>query len=632
MQAMMTVRRTTRSLAPCVIPLLLLLALGGCAVTPPGKQAAPPSETELLSKAHQAETRGDYEAAAREYLRLSGIAAPPQDRAYQLQAARALLQGNYLEQARHILASLPEGQLGGELLARRQLLTARIALADNQPQRALQLLRTLDPAELPAALAVAIHELRAQAYQREGKLMAAVRERTTLAQRLPPEDSARRHENQALIWQTLLRLSDMALQQLRLAPPPDILSGWLELARIAKQASQRPQDVAQQLDDWRRRYPDHPASEDIIASLLARQEEAVRRPEHIALLLPHHGPYAKPAAALRDGFLAAHYRRSKQDYRPLIRIYDVGDDAAAVTAAYDQALQDGADFIVGPLRKKGVKQLARRMRLPVTTLSLNYSNERGDTPRNLFQFGLAPEDEARQAAERAWLDGNNQALALLPEGPWGQRLLDAFQETWQQLGGTLLEFQFYPPEDNDFSHPIQALLNLDDSKARRRRLEKIIGQPLKFEPRRRKDADFVFLGAFPRQARLIRPQLKFHYASKLPVYATSHIFTGKRDRNADRDMDGIIFCDIPWVLADPRSQPPLKKAVHTLWPAQAAQYTRFYALGADAYDIIPFLNNLRAYRYERFSGRTGMLSLSEDNRIFRELRWARFKNGIPRPY
>ncbi|MFQ5488090.1 MAG: penicillin-binding protein activator [Gammaproteobacteria bacterium] len=628
----MTARRPPRPLAAWVIPLLLLLMLGGCAVTPPGKQAAPPSATELLDKARQAEVRGDYEAAAREYLRLAGIAASPQDKAYQLQAARVLLQGNYLEQARRILAALPAEQVGGELLTQRQLLTARIALAENQPQRALQLLRALDPTQQPPAPAVTIHELRAQAYQRVGNLIEVVRERVALAQRLPAENDSRRHENQALIWQTLLRLSDLALQQLRLAPPPDTLSGWLELARIAKQSQRHPQDVAQQVDDWRRRYPDHPVADDIIASLLARQEEAVHRPEHIALLLPHHGPYAKPAAALRNGFLAAHYRRSRQDYRPQIRIYDVGDDAASVAAAYDQALQDGADFIVGPLRKNGVNLLAQRMRLPVATLTLNYSSESGHPPLKLFQFGLAPEDEARQVAERAWLDGNNQALALLPAGPWGQRLLDAFRETWQQLGGTLLEFQFYPPEDNDFSHPIQALLNLDNSKARRQRLEKIIGQALKFEPRRRQDADFVFLGAFPRQARLIRPQLKFHYASKLPVYATSHIFTGKTDRNADRDMDGIIFCDIPWVLADKQNPPPLKMATQTLWPAQAAQYTRFYALGADAYDIIPFLNNLRAYRYERFSGRTGMLSLSEDNRIFRELQWARFRNGIPRAY
>ncbi len=628
----MTARHPFKPLAACVIPLLLLLMLGGCAVTPAGKQAAPPSTTELLDKARHAEERGDYEAAAREYLRLAETAESPQDKAYQLQAARVLLQGNYLEQAKRILAALATEQLSGEPLVRRQLLTARIALAENQPQRTLQLLRAIDPAQQAPALAVAIHELRARAYQRAGNLIEVVRERVALARRLPAEDAGRHHENQALIWQTLLHLSDMALQQLRLAPPPDTLSGWLELARIAKQSQRRPQDVARQVDDWRRRYPGHPAADDIIASLLARQEEAVHRPEHIALLLPHRGPYAKPAAALRDGFLAAHYRRSKQDYRPQIHIYDVGADASSAAATYDRALRDGADFIVGPLRKEGVKQLAQRMRLPVATLTLNYSSGPGHPPPNLFQFGLAPEDEARQVAERAWLDGNNQALALLPAGPWGQRLLDAFRETWQQLGGTLLEFQFYPPEDNDFSRPIQALLNIDDSKARHQRLEKIIGQALKFEPRRRQDAGFVFLGAFPRQARLIRPQLKFHYASKLPVYATSHVFTGKTDRNADRDMDGVLFCDIPWVLADNQHQPPLKKAIQALWPAKAAQYTRFYALGADAYDIIPFLNNLRAYPYERFSGRTGMLSLSEDNRIFRELHWARFKNGVPRAY
>ncbi len=619
---------------------LSLLLAAGCAVTP-SQQPTAPEPAALAAQARKAQDKGDFQAAAQAYLQAAEQATPPQALDYRLRAAEALLAGNHVDQARRLLDTLPaEGPkegledagapLGPQLRARRALLTARIALMDNRPRQALSHLQGLPPAQppLPAALAIAIHELRAQAYLRAGNLLESARERVILEPLLPAQDTRRIHENQTRIWQALLRLSAPALEQLRLAPPPDVFSGWLELALIARRAEEHPQDVTRQVEAWRKRYPAHPAMQDIIDSLLARRLEERRRPATIALLLPHEGPPARAAAALRDGFLAAHYQRSRSDYRPTIRIYDSGRNAASAMTAYEQAVRDGADFIVGPLRKEAVNELAGRPRLPVPTLSLNYSSD-GHPPTELFQFGLAPEDEARQVAERAWLEGNNQALALLPEGPWGERLLEAFRATWEELGGTLLEVQFYPPRDNDFSQPIQALLNLDESLERRRRLEKLIGQSLKFEPRRRRDADFVFLGAFPRQARLIRPQLKFHYASQLPVYATSHIFTGRRDRAADRDMDDIVFCDIPWVLGDP---PPLKKTIERLWPEQAGQYTRFYALGVDAYRIIPFLDNLRAYRYERFAGQTGALYLDRDNRIFRELAWARFRGGIPRPY
>jgi len=251
---------------------------------------------------------------------------------------------------------------------------------------------------------------------------------------------------------------------------------------------------------------------------------------------------------------------------------------------------------------------------------------------NIYQFGLAPEDEARQVAERAWLDGHNQAIALIPEGAWGERVLEAFRNDWDLLGGTLLEYQFYPPEKNDFSPQIQALLNLDESRQRHKQLQRILQTTLEFEPRRRQDSDFVFMAAFPRQARLLRPQLKFHYASRLPVYATSHIYTGHIDKNADRDMDGVSFTDIPWVLTDRRTPLPLKQKVMALWPKSVKQYTRFYALGIDAYDIIPSLSTMKNYRYERYHGQTGILHLGINNRIFRKMSWARFKKGVPVPY
>jgi outer membrane PBP1 activator LpoA protein len=96
-------------------------------------------------------------------------------------------------------------------------------------------------------------------------------------------------------------------------------------------------------------------------------------------------------------------------------------------------------------------------------------------------------------------------------------------------------------------------------------------------------------------------------------------------------MDDVIFCDLPWVLAEDGGN-PLKAKTARLWPESFQQYTRLYALGVDAYNIIPHLNNLRQFRYEQYNGETGMLQLSETNRLYRQLQWARFGNGLPRPY
>lgn len=609
-------------------PLIIALALAGCALDTQ-RNGIRSLEHESLQRAQRAEQQGDYQAAAREYAALAAESTELKRPAYLLRAATVLLRGNHIEEARRLVDGIDAGTLSANQRVQRQLVAARISLADNNPQQALKLLQAPLPADTPAALRADLHELLAESYQRLGNLPAAAHQRVLRESFLDPADKETLTRNQQAVWQALIRLPAESLNRIKTEPAPDAFSGWVRLAQIAK--STAPEAIGGQIEAWQQLYPSHPAAREIIDLLLARQRQEVQRPERIALLLPLSGAVQETAEALRDGFLAAHFQRTNRDYEPTLRIYDVGPDPEAAARAYAQAVDDGNDFVVGPLIKQSVNLIVRNGRVPVPTLTLNYGDADRLVSDRLYQFGLAPEDEARQVSERAWLDGHNRALAIVPEGEWGDRVLQSFSEDWKQHGGTLLEVQRYPTDNNDFTAQIEPLLNLDESARRRQSLEKTLQQPLKFEPRRRQDADVIFMAAFPRQGRLIRPQLKFHYAGDLAVYSTSHVFSGVRNQNADRDMDDVIFCDLPWVLADDGGN-PLKTKVARLWPDGFQQYTRFYALGVDAYNIIPHLNNLRQFSYEQYNGETGLLQLSDSNRLYRQLPWARFGNGLPRPY
>lgn len=608
-------------------PVIIALAVAGCALDTARNGVRSP-EHEALQRAQQDEQDGNYEAAAREYSALAAEASELKRPAYLLRAAGVLLRGNHIEQARRLIDGIDDNTLSANQRMQRQLIAARIALADNNPQRALKLLQMNIAADTPATLRADRHELLAEGFQRTGNLPESARQRVLREAFIDPADTATLTDNRQAIWQTLIRLPADTLKKIETEPAPEVFGGWVQLALIAKAAT--PAGTSAQIETWQALYPAHPAGHEIIELLLARQQQEVRRPERIALLLPLTGTVADLAGALRDGFLAAHYQRGNRNYEPVIRVYDTGTDPETAARIYDQAVTDGNDFIVGPLIKQAVNLIADSGRVSVPTLTLNYSDTDRRVSDRLYQFGLAPEDEARQVSERAWLDGHSRALALVPEGDWGDRVLQSFADDWKQHGGILLEVQRYPAENNDFSAQIEPLLNLDESERRRQSLEKLLQQPLKFEPRRRQDGDVIFMAAFPRQGRLIRPQLKFHYAGDLAVYSTSHVFGGVRDQNADRDMDDVIFCDIPWVFAEGNNT--LKSTTARLWPDTFPQYTRFYALGADAYNIIPFLNNMRQFRYEQFNGETGVLQMGETNRLYRQLQWARFGNGLPRPY
>ncbi|HSF90598.1 MAG TPA: penicillin-binding protein activator, partial [Paracoccaceae bacterium] len=175
---------------------------------------------------------------------------------------------------------------------------------------------------------------------------------------------------------------------------------------------------------------------------------------------------------------------------------------------------------------------------------------------------------------------------------------------------------------------IKTLLNLDESERRNSILAAQLGTQLKFEPRRRQDVDCLFLAAQVKSARQIKPQINFYRGHDVPVYATSHVYNGKKDPVNDADLNGIIFGDMPWLLNDQGRMPALRERIQKDWPDQYTPMDRLYALGMDAYAIIFHLPRLISDPTARISGATANLSLV-DNRINRYLTWARFEQGRP---
>lgn len=269
--------------------------------------------------------------------------------------------------------------------------------------------------------------------------------------------------------------------------------------------------------------------------------------------------------------------------------------------------------------------------LPLPTLALNYANLANDSAnsehsgsRDLFQFGLAGEDEAIQIAHLAWQEGRRNVLILAPAGSWGERITEAFEQHWLALGGHIGEKRLYPRR-TDYSPDIRAILNVDDSRKRFKAVREALGEPIDFEPRRRQDIDWVFMVSLPKQGRLIKPTLAFNFAGDLPVYATSHVYTGQQNTTKDRDLNNIRFCDLPWVLAPNDIANTVSKAV----PKQGV-YSRLYALGVDAYRVLPRLPQLQRYPSSKLYGSTGELMLDTNQRIRRSGVCARFAAGKPR--
>lgn len=607
--------------------LVLGLLLGACAAPP--KEA--PDAAEAVERAARLVEDGRPLAAVRIYRDLAAAAEPAERQRWHLRIVELLFDEGYPELALEWHRRLDAEPIPDGLAERKQVVDAQAAVARRQGVRALRLLPEIEP-DMPDVLKARILATRADAHDLAGQPRPALAARIERGRLLEtPEAIERNHD---AIWALLQTVPAERLGQLAELPDAPELRGWAELARAVRNARLGERPVTEALDEWQRRFRDHPAAERFVATLRERVLAELTYPERIALLLPLSGPLADAGAAIRDGLLAAYYNQPDYIQRPEIALYDTGADGLEPGAAYARAVADGAAFVIGPLDKAAVATLADRVELEVPVLSLNYLPEGSvRPPSNLYQFGLLPEDEARQAAEAAIQNNHFNAIALVPDGDWGERMLTAFASRFEELGGVLLGAAQYNSRATDYGRPIQSVLNLDRSYARERMLQSTIGRDVRFEPRRRQDVEVVFLAAMPRQARLLEPQLEFHRAADLPAYATSHVFSGTPDADADWDMNGLFFTEIPWLLDNLRTPDALFREVSTLWPGIHGRYPRLYALGIDAFSVLPHLERLDADAGVGggLTGRTGRLTLDQRRRIRRQLQWAWFDKGVPIP-
>ena len=352
----------------------------------------------------------------------------------------------------------------------------------------------------------------------------------------------------------------------------------------------------------------------------AEAAAGVQAAPHIALLLPITGRTASAAANVRDGFLTAYYQAPPAG-RQRVRIYDTG--VVSVAEALSRAAGSGAELIVGPLTREEVIAAAQYAGARPPLLALNFLPPETPPPPRFYQYALSPEDEARLVARRIIADQHRRGIALVPAGEWGARVLAAFRAELESDGGQLIATATFDPSRTDYSEAVTQTLGISESQARYHRLEGVVGTKLQFEPRRRGDIGFIFCPAPANTERLLRPQLRFHFAGDIPTYATSSAF--EPDVRANQDLDGLMFPDMPWMLGGDLAE-AVRAATRDAWPNNnGLQRSRLFPFGFDAYRLAVALSHARGD--VNIDGLTGRLSFDSERRIRRELSWAQLHDG-----
>lgn len=354
---------------------------------------------------------------------------------------------------------------------------------------------------------------------------------------------------------------------------------------------------------------------------------AANAPKRIALAMPLNGKLGKAGQAVVDGFMAARFEsKAGSDAIAYIKVYDT-TQLSSLDALYFQASADRMDIVIGPLDKERVIELSQKDALPIPTLALNYipiGSNNNSTTSNLIQFGLAVEDEALQLAQRSLTAGHKRIIILHQDQPWAIRAAQHFESSWVELGGEIAD-QVSFSGAGDHSETITQALLINQSHERAKMLKTHLagsGNAVKFEPRRRKDVDAIVLFSLPTDGRQIIPTLAFHYAADLPVYASHHIYQGPTDTSRDRDLEGVIFTELPWLI----EQPSVQQKISQKWPNRE-RYSRLFAIGVDAYQLFPRLEELQNLTNSSVDGVTGILQMNSLGRIVTQSSWGQFKSG-----
>jgi len=587
-----------QSRLPAISMILLILGLWGCSGTPEQKSAEPtppPVQQQKpgisLTLPHS-EFRVEFSSAEQSLARFDWMAASV------------------------ALQDVPPEHLTVDDRTYLGYLEARIAYSRGYQAQALAQLEQLTYAGMNVALQYRILNFRRHIVQMSGDNLQSARLADQILRWAPAESTAALKRG---IWRDLQRLDTRQLQTAMSAATDPQWHGWLELALLSRESYGL---AINDLSVWRSNNAGHPAATPLPGGLdyLLQQTPPL---DKVALMLPLSGRLAPAGKAVRDGYLANYYAAraaGRGDHEVLVLDMDSYESA---NTAYDDALNQGANLVVGPLSKQAVAELGTRLERPVPVLALNRIDQvLPATGSALVQLSLAPEDEAERIAELAFGQGARAALIVRPAGDWGNKVQQSLQTRWAALGGTVTNSVTYTSRD-DYSNSVKSALGLPASEQRGRDVRSMLATNIEFTARRRQDPDVVFLlsrnGA---EARSIKPLLAFHYAGNLPVYSTSSIYSGIPDAR-DRDLNGINLVETPWLLG---SNPGLRVAI-AAGDTGSDNYTRLNALGADAFLLQSSFRQLQAGPDVLLRGDTGLLSMDPQLRIHRELSLATFDGG-----
>lgn len=455
------------------------------------------------------------------------------------------------------------------------------------------------------------------------------------------------------------------------------LDAWLSFTQQVSLYGDNHANLQSQLLKWQANNKTHPANL-LITDLqqVSLNLDNLPKLKNIAVLIPLSGREAILGKTLQAGIVAAYQQDLGLDEdEQQITFIDTNSKPMVEIIAKLNAIQP--DFVIGPLLKNHVdnylaattpisnllleqtvveqsnntqsdaqpfakqtitEQSTSALLSNIAANAVTSSNwptlllnlpENGVLSSQHYAFSMLPEDEATQAAFSLSKKGFKQALILSQNSAIGKRMANSFAQQWQLQTGSTPTIVYYPT-GKKMQNAVKGGLDVNLSDERIFLLRNRIQENLKTEARNRRDIDLIYIFATPDQAKLLKPYIDVNtspFANVIPIYASSRSNSDAADRNTRRDLTGLTFTDIPWLLSGREVNPELTTQAKQIWPNRSSALERIYAMGIDSWQLSAKVEKMQAIPLLKHKGETGELQMNTNRVISRSFYWGRYRSS-----
>ncbi len=463
-----------------------------------------------------------------------------------IMATKAAIQANELDQAELLIKRLSRQQLSEVQQAEWQLARATLQQKQGKYSQLLQGLNFKPWWKLPSEQWKDYYELRADAYQSLNQPFEANRQLVAEGQYA---SSAEQREISSRIWMNFGSYSENELTALQTEPSEDVLDGWLQLAIYAKTLSSNIPQLKNTLEHWLSENPSHPAAVYTPAEIQNILSLEIVKPNNTALLLPLTGKFAPQAQLIRDGFIFAMMNDQARDPSATLTVIDT--HAYSADQIKQRLINENIDFVVGPLQKENVEKLQATLDgsetgVKIPTLALNIPEE-VQAGTDMCYLALSPEQEVAQAAKYLFSQGYQFPMILAPNGAYGQRVVEAFNEEWSKYSSNKVATSYFG-DKRQLQKNINGVFGLQESQQRIAQMQSLMRISLESQPRSRRDVDAVYIVARSSELTLIKP---FIEVAINPDAKPPKLFSNSRSNSGGatyEDLSGVAYSDIPMLI------------------------------------------------------------------------------------